>query len=66
MCRVGPDNYAQALKRKGCRKMVFAGKALKGYVLVNEEGTKSKKDFDLWIKLCLDFNARASAKKAKS
>jgi TfoX/Sxy family transcriptional regulator of competence genes len=66
MCRVGPENYEQSLRQKGCCKMVFAGKPLKGYVLVNEEGTKSKKDFDRWIKLCLDFNARTIAKKAKS
>ena len=68
MCRIDPDIYEAALERKGCREMDFTGKPMKGYVFVSEEGLKTKRDFDYWIGLCLEFNkkAKASKKKAKS
>jgi len=38
-----------------------------GYVYVNEAGIRTKKDFDFWIGLALDYNkkAKASAKGKK-
>lgn len=36
---------------------------MKGYVPISEEGMKTKKDFDYWITLSLDFNKRAKASK---
>ena len=45
--------------------MVFRGKTMKGYVYVSEEGMKTKKEFDYWIGLCLDFNKKAKAAKKK-
>lgn len=65
MCRIDPDLYATALERKGCREMVFTGKPMKGYVYVAEEGMKSKKDFEYWIGLCVEFNSKAKASKKK-
>jgi TfoX/Sxy family transcriptional regulator of competence genes len=59
MCRIGPEAYEPALERKGCREMVFTGKPMNGYVFVSEDGMKSKKDFEYWINLCLDFNKNA-------
>ncbi len=61
MCRIDPDEYEAALEKKGCREMVFTGKPMKGYVYVSEEGMKTKKEFDYWIGLCLDFNGKAKA-----
>ena len=68
MCRIGPEVYETALEKNGCREMVFTGKPMKGYVFVSNEGMKSKRDFDYWINLCLEFNnkAKASKKKGKS
>jgi TfoX/Sxy family transcriptional regulator of competence genes len=66
MCRIGEDNYESALERNGCREMVFTGRPMKGYVFVSEEGMKSKKDFDYWIRLCLEFNPLAKASKKKT
>ena len=43
--------------------MVHGGKTMKGFVFVGEEGYKSKKDFDYWIKLSLAFNKDAKASK---
>jgi hypothetical protein len=39
----------------------MGGRQYKGYVYVNEEVIKSKKDFDYWIALALDYNKRAKA-----
>jgi TfoX/Sxy family transcriptional regulator of competence genes len=65
MCRIGPAVYEEALEKPGCREMVFTGKPMKGYVFVNHEGFKTKKQFDYWINLCLDFNEQAKASRKK-
>ena len=65
MCRIDPNVYQEALEKKGCREMVFTGKSMKGYVYVSEEGMKTKKEFDYWISLCLEFNIKAKASKKK-
>lgn len=67
MCRIGPDVYEEALEKNGCHEMKFTGKPMAGYVLVSDDGMRSKKEFDYWIKLCLEFNKKAkSAKKRKA
>jgi hypothetical protein len=39
---------------------------MKGFVFVHPEGYKAKKDFDYWIKACLEYNKVAKpAKKRK-
>ena len=66
MCRIDPLIYEEALEKEGCREMVFTGKPMKGYVYVSHEGMKTKKEFDYWINLCVEFNSKAkSAKKKK-
>lgn len=66
MCRIGPDFYEAALEKKGCREMDFTGRPMKGYVYVSEEGMKTKKGFDYWVGLCLEFNKKAKAGKKKT
>lgn len=63
MCRIGPDKYEEALEKPGCREMIFTGKPMKGYVFVNEDGLKSKKQLDYWVGLCVAFNAEAKSSK---
>lgn len=65
MVRVAPEAYDASLKRKGCRQMDFTGKVLKGFVLVDPEGTKTKKDLDYWVSLALAFNDAAVASRKK-
>jgi len=65
MCRIDPDIYEEALHKRGCREMVFTGRPMKGYVFVSEDGMKTKKEFDYWINLCLEFNKKAKASKPK-
>ena len=59
MCRIDPDIYQEALEKEGCHEMIFTGKPMKGYIFINEEGMKTKKQFDYWINLCLLFNKKA-------
>ncbi|HLG40810.1 MAG TPA: TfoX/Sxy family protein [Chitinophagaceae bacterium] len=65
MCRIDPEIYEDALEKRGCREMVFTGKPMKGYVFVSEEGMNTKKQFDYWINLCLDFNKKAKASRKR-
>ena len=59
MLRIDPGIYEIVLKKQGCREMKFTGRPMKGFVFVSEEGFKSKKDFDYWINLALDYNKKA-------
>lgn len=65
MCRIDPTLQENALERTGCRIMDFTGRPMKGYVMVDDSGMKSKKDFDYWIEMCLDFNKKAKSSKKK-
>lgn len=66
MCRIGPDVYAAALEKNGCREMVFTGKPMLGYVYVDQEGMKTPSEFEYWIGLCLAYNPKAKAAKKKA
>ena len=61
MCRIDPVLQEELIEKPGCRSVVMNGREYKGFVLVTEEGRKTKKDFDQWIQLSLDFNKRAKA-----
>lgn len=66
MCRIDHSIYEESLEKQGCREMVFTGKPMKGYVFVSAEGMTTKKEFDHWINLCLEFNKKAKASKKKT
>lgn len=63
MVRIDPEKQEEAQERNGVRPMIRNGKPIKGYVYVGEEGTKSKRDFDHWVRLALEFNKEAKASK---
>jgi TfoX/Sxy family transcriptional regulator of competence genes len=67
MCRIDPKMDEIVLEKQGCRQMDFTGKPMKGYVFVSSEGMKTRKAFEYWVSLCLEFNtsAKASKKRAK-
>jgi len=65
MCRIDPSLHETAVEKTGCRTMDFTGRPMKGYVMVDETGMRSEKDFEHWINLCLEYNSRASASKKK-
>jgi TfoX/Sxy family transcriptional regulator of competence genes len=65
MCRIDPELHEAAVEKTGCRTMDFTNRPMIGYVLIDETGMKSKKDFEYWINMALDFNKRAKASKKK-
>ena len=65
MCRIDPAFHEKAVEKTGCRTMDFTKRPMIGYVLIDESGMKSKKDFNYWINLSLDFNKKAKASKKK-
>jgi TfoX/Sxy family transcriptional regulator of competence genes len=65
MCRFDPALFETVVEKPGFRPMVMRGRQLNGYCYISPEGFKSKKDFDFWVNLCLDFNSRAKASKKK-
>jgi TfoX/Sxy family transcriptional regulator of competence genes len=65
MCRINPELQNEALSKPGARIMDFTNRPMKGYILVEHSGMKSRQDFDYWINLCLDFNPIAKSSKKK-
>ena len=65
MCRFDPAFQYEVSEKAGYKPMIMKGKELKGYCYVQPIGFKSKKDFEYWVKLCLDYNERAKSLKKK-
>lgn len=63
MCRFDPELTEDIAERVGFLPMIMKGKEYKGYCYVEPEGFRTKKDFEFWLNLCLDFNDRAKASK---
>ena len=55
MARVGPEQYATALKRPHAGEMDFTGRPLAGFVYVAPAGFKSANDLRVWVTLCEKF-----------
>ena len=65
MCRIDPAFHESAVEIIGCRTMDFTKRPMKGYVLIDESGMRTQKDFNYWIELALDFNKKAKSSKRK-
>lgn len=65
LCRFDPALQDTIAEKNGFRTMIMKGREYKGYGYVSQEVIKSKKDFDFWINLCLQFNSKAKASKKK-
>jgi TfoX/Sxy family transcriptional regulator of competence genes len=65
MLRIDPAIHAQLVEKPGCSPMIMKGKALNGYVVVDESVLNTTKELDHWIKLALEYNpfAKAAVKK---
>ena len=61
MCRIGPAIHNEVIEMRGCRTMDFTKRPMKVYIMIDETGMKSKKEFNYWIELALDYNPRAKA-----
>ena len=65
MARIDPENFKDALSKKGCREMDLTGKTMKGFIYVEPEGIDLESDLNYWIQLALDYNPKAKSSKSK-
>ena len=65
MCRIDPSIHEEMIEKQGCRTMDFSVRPMKGYILIEDTGMQSQKDFDFWIDLAFEFNAKAKSSKKK-
>ncbi len=65
MCRIDPDFHGTSVEKTGCRTMDFTKRPMKGYVMIDDTGMTTQKEFDYWVDLALDFNKRAKSSKKR-
>lgn len=65
MCRIDPDLHDIVVEMTGCRIMDFTRRPMRGYILIEDTGMKTKEEFDYWINLALQFNPKAKSSKKK-
>lgn len=66
MCRIDPALHESCVEKNGCRTMDFTKRPMKDYIMIDETGMKTSREFDHWINLAIEFNKVAkSAKKKK-
>lgn len=65
MCRYDPALHEEVAEKTGFEEMIMKDRVYKGYCYIRPEGIKTKKQFEYYINLCLDFNKRAKASKKK-
>jgi hypothetical protein len=49
MIRVGPDGYKRALGRGHAREMDLTGRSMKGFVIVEPAGIRTKRSLASWV-----------------
>ena len=63
MCRFDPILQDELAEKIGFQAMIMKGREYKGFCYISPDGIKTKKNFEFWVNLCLDFNKRAKASK---
>lgn len=65
MMRVLDERYHEVLEMPHAREMDFTGRALKGFIYVDDEGIRTTKQLKSWIDLALEFAYKGPAPKKK-
>lgn len=65
MFRIGPEAYPAALEKPGCRAMWQGRREMIGYVSLEADALRTKKDFDYWVNASIAYNKIAKASKPK-
>lgn len=66
MLRFDPKLQEEISERNGYQTMLMKGKEYKGYCYINPEDFKDLKDFEYFIKICLDYNRIANQSKNRT
>jgi TfoX/Sxy family transcriptional regulator of competence genes len=59
MCRIDPALFEEMLEKQGVSPLAAPANAMKGFVVIDDTGIRTRKEFEYWIGLALDFNERA-------
>jgi TfoX/Sxy family transcriptional regulator of competence genes len=59
MCRIDPELHERLVDEKTVRTVKMKGRSYRGYVHVDEAAIQTQKEFDRWIVLALEQNAKA-------
>jgi TfoX/Sxy family transcriptional regulator of competence genes len=65
MCRIDPELHETAMQRKGARTVKMRAREYKGYVYVDEDALRSKREIEYWLRLSLDFNKKAKSSRQR-
>lgn len=65
MCRIDPALHEDAVSRNGVTAVQMRGRDYVGFVYVDPEGVRNKKDFEYWIDLSLAYNKISKRSKKK-
>jgi hypothetical protein len=66
LVRVAPDDGPAALKRPHTEQMVMRGKPMPGWIYVDFEGVRTKRDLSAWVRRGVDFARSLPAKKPRT
>lgn len=66
MLRVGTERYAAALEEPDARKMDFTGKALSGFIYVDQTAADAQARLPLWLDRALEYVATLPSKQSKA
>src|SRR5689334_7592944 len=59
ICRIDPVLFEDMLEKQGVTPLASPANAMKGFVVVDETGIRSRKEFEYWVELALAFNSKA-------
>jgi TfoX/Sxy family transcriptional regulator of competence genes len=61
MIRIDPADYEELIEKQGCTPVVMRGRDIKGFIYVDVEVLRTKKQLDYWVNLAITFNPKAKA-----
>ena len=66
MVRIDPEEESSVLEKSGTRAVMMGGKRFKGFVHVEEEGTRTTKQLQWWIGRALEYNPKVKNSKSET
>ena len=66
LVRVAPSEGAAALERPHTEQMVMRGKPMPGWIYVDFEGVRTKRDLAAWVRRGVEFARSLPAKKPRT
>jgi TfoX/Sxy family transcriptional regulator of competence genes len=59
MCRIDPELFDEMLEKQGVTPLADKPSSMKGFLVIDETGLRTRKEFEFWINLALEYNSRA-------